>query len=187
MLFRSILSEDNIRRYIELVIEQAQTSYREPNPEQNAILLAITDVDTTLQRWEEVLERGLLSLEDASRRIVELRSQREGLLKRKAALEQKTLSLTKIHPIPTPLMGSYIKELQARLREKNIGYKKEFLREILREIRVSGKEISLTYRLPLTAQEPVSLNSDKAREQFFTRLKMVGPPEIGRASCRERV
>ena len=73
-------------------------------------------------------------------------------------------------------MGSYIKEMQARLREKNIGYKKEFLREILREIRVSGKEISLTYRLPLTAQEPVSLNSDKARKQFFTGLRMVGPP-----------
>ncbi len=39
--------------------------------------------------------------------------------------------------------------MQERLRTKKIGYKKEFLRKIIKEVRVKGREISLTYRLPI--------------------------------------
>jgi hypothetical protein len=76
-----ILSEDNVRRYIELVIDQARSD-PEPSAEEKAILLAIADADAKLRRWEEALERGLLSLEDASHRIKELRHERATLLKR---------------------------------------------------------------------------------------------------------
>ena len=31
---------------------------------------------------------------------------------------------------------------------KKTGYKKEFLREILKEVRVRGREVRLTYQLP---------------------------------------
>lgn len=43
---------------------------------------------------------------------------------------------------------SHIKEMQKRLKERAIGSKREFLKEIIREVRVRGKEITLTYRLP---------------------------------------
>ena len=101
-------------------------------------------MDAKLRRWEEALERGLLSLEDAAHRIKGLRHERAALLKTKNGLEQKSRSTAKILPIPTPLMNTYIREIQERLRTKKIGYKKEFLREIIKEVRVKGREITLT-------------------------------------------
>jgi hypothetical protein len=44
-------------------------------------------------------------------------------------------------------MDEYIRQM--RLREKKLGYKKKFLREILKEVRVRGSEVRLTYRLPM--------------------------------------
>ena len=120
-----ILSEDNVRRYIELVIEQTRSN-PEPSAEEKATLLAIADADAKLRRWEEALERGLLSLEDASHRIKELRHERAALLKTKDGLAQKSRSVGKVLPIPTPLMNNYIREMRERLRTKKIGYKKEF-------------------------------------------------------------
>jgi hypothetical protein len=43
--------------------------------------------------------------------------------------------------------------MQARLKDKKVGYKKEFLKEILKEVRIKGTEVTLTYRLPLSGEE----------------------------------
>jgi hypothetical protein len=37
--------------------------------------------------------------------------------------------------------------------EKKIGAKREFLQELLKEVRVRGSEITVTYKLPLRASE----------------------------------
>jgi hypothetical protein len=163
-----ILSEDNVRRDIELVIDQTRSDH-ESSAEEKAILLAIADADAKLHRWEEALERGLLSLEDASHRIKELRHERAALLKTKGELAQKPRSLRKALPIPTPLMNNYIREMQERLRTNKIGYKKEFLREIIKEVRVKGREITLTYRLPIAKKPSSGANGG----EFFTLLQMV--------------
>ena len=70
-----ILSEDNVRKYLQLVFDQNRPEQK-PSAEERAITLAITDADTKLRRWEDALERGLLSIEDAAHRIK--RSSREG-------------------------------------------------------------------------------------------------------------
>jgi len=77
-----ILSEENVRCYIELVPQQARQSQVNPSAEEQALKLTLTDVEARI-RWEDTLERGLLSLEDAAHRIKELRAEREALLKRK--------------------------------------------------------------------------------------------------------
>ncbi len=61
---------------------------------------------------------------------------------RKVELQKKSRSKASIAPIPTRLMKDYICEMQVRLREKKIGYKKEFLREIIKEIRESVVRMS---------------------------------------------
>jgi len=75
----------------------------------------------------------------------------------------------KVLPIPTPLMNNYVREMQERLRTKKIGNKKEFLREIIKEVRVKGREITLTYKLPLTKKPSGGGNGG----EFFTVLQMV--------------
>ena len=55
--------------------------------------------------------------------------------------------------------------MQARLKTKKIGYKKEFLKEIIREVRVRGKEIILTYKILLNPpRSPLGM----PRGKFFT-------------------
>ena len=89
-------------------------------------------------------------------RIKELRGQREELLQRKVELQKKARAGAKISPIPTPLMDEYVRQIQMRLRAKKIGHKKEFLREILKEVRVRGDAVRLTYKLPMTVRTPPS-------------------------------
>jgi len=44
--------------------------------------------------------------------------------------------------------------MQRRLREKKTGYKKEFLREVLKEVRIRGNAVRMTYKLPMTVRTP---------------------------------
>jgi len=53
-----ILSEENVRRYIELSPAGSQSQLN-PSAEEQALKLTITDVETRIRRWEDTLERGL--------------------------------------------------------------------------------------------------------------------------------
>ena len=55
----------------------------------------------------------------------------------------------KILPIPTKLMDAYVQAMQARLKAKGIGGRKEFLRELLKQVRIDGDKVTITYRLLL--------------------------------------
>ena len=156
-----------------LIFEQAQPTKPEQSAEETAVELAIEAVEAKVRRWEETLETGLLSLEECAGRIKELRGQREDLLSRRVELQKKSRAQAKkIAPIPTRLMEDYIRAMQIRLREKKIGYKKEFLREVVKEVRVRGTEIRLTYRLPMTVRTPPSKENPRTGE-FFTLYQMV--------------
>ena len=57
-----ILTPTNIRSYIQRVMESALKSQVNPSPEQEAVRLALNDVQTRLQRWENALESYKLPL-----------------------------------------------------------------------------------------------------------------------------
>jgi hypothetical protein len=143
---------------------------QEPTAEEKAIGAAITDADAKLRRWEEALERGLLSLEDAAKRIKDIRGGKATFLKTQIRLERQSRSRTEIRSIPTALMDNYINEMQKRLKEKAIGSQREFLKEVIKEVRVRGKEITLTYRLPWA---PASVSEKDKSGRFFTLSRMV--------------
>ena len=173
-----ILSEENVRKYIGLILEQAQQANLEPSADETAVKMALRDIESKLKRWEETLERGLLSLEDCAARIKELGQQREALLKRKVELHNKARAGAKITPIPTRLVAEYVRRMQMRLRAKKIGYKKEFIREILKEVRVKGNAVRLTYKLPMTVRTPLAEGKNPKKEEFFTLSQMVEPKGI---------
>ena len=181
-----ILSEENVRKYISLVLEQTQNSKPEETAEETAVELAIQAVEAKVRRWEETLEKGLLGLEECADRIKELRRQREDLLSRRVDLQKKSRAHAKILPIPTRLMDDFIREMKLRLREKKIGYKKEFLREILKEVRVRGSAVTLTYRLPMTVRTPPSKGTNPRTGEFFTLYQMVEPMGVEPTASRVR-
>ena len=63
--------------------------------------------------------------------------------------------------------------MQMRLRQKNIGFKKEFIREILKEVRVKGNAVRLTYKLPMTVRTPPPEGGNARKEEFFTLYHLV--------------
>jgi site-specific DNA recombinase len=181
-----ILSEENVRRYIGLVLEQVQRPKLEPSADQAAVELGLRQVESKLSRWEETLEKGLLSLEDCAARIKELRQQREALLSRKVELEKKTRGRARVLTIPTRLMDDYVRQIQQRLRQEKVGYKKEFIREILKEVRVRGNEVRLTYKLPMTVRTPPSEGGNPQKREFFTLYQMVEPMGVEPTASRVR-
>ena len=162
-----ILCQENVYKYLSLVLEQAG---QQPK---TAVEMALRDLDAKLRRWEEALEGGLLSLEDCAARIKELRQQREALLKRKIELHKKARAGAKILPTPTRLMNEYVQQMRLRLQQKNIGFRKEFIREILKEVRVKGNTVRLTYKLPMTVRTPPSESEKPRTGEFFTLYQLV--------------
>jgi hypothetical protein len=65
-------------------------------------------------------------------------------------------------------MLAYIAAMRSRLAAKQIGAKREFLQEVVKEVRVRGSNSTLTYKLPVRTSE----------FRFFTPLKLVGPPGL---------
>ena len=73
--------------------------------------LAVQAVEAKVRRWKETLKKGLLSLEECTGRIKELRREREGSAKpSRVVLQKKSRSQAKILAIPTLLMDEYIRE-----------------------------------------------------------------------------
>ena len=70
-------------------------------------------------------------------------------------------------------MDEYIRQMQLRLRENKIGYKKEFLREMLKEVRIRGSAVGLTFRLPVTVRTPPSEGINPRTGEFFTMCRLV--------------
>ena len=89
-------------------------------------------------------------------------------MSRKLELQKASSKQAKIIQIPTRLMDEYIRQLQVRLREKKIGYKKEFLREIVKQLRIRVSEITLSYRLPMTVRTPSAHVKNPRAGEFFT-------------------
>jgi hypothetical protein len=72
---KHVLSRKNVEKYIQLVIAQASAANVMLSPEETANKLAIEDTETRLRRSEDTLERGLLSQEEAAKRIKAIRAE----------------------------------------------------------------------------------------------------------------
>jgi hypothetical protein len=99
---------------------------------------------------------------------------------------EKARSAVCVLPIRTELMAQYVRDMQVRLREKKIGYQKEFLREILKEVRIKGNSVTLKYRLPAITRTPPARAKNPGKEEFFTLYQMVEPMGVEPTTSRVR-
>ena len=76
---KHVLSRSNVEKYIQLVIAQASAVNVRPTPRRRRTRLAIEDAETRLRRWEDTLERGPLSPEEAAKRIKAIRAELDAL------------------------------------------------------------------------------------------------------------
>ena len=66
------------------------------------------------------------------------------------------------------LMVEHVRQVKLRLPAKKIGYRKEFLGEILKEARVKGNAVQLTYKLTMTVRTPPSEGYTLGRGVLYT-------------------
>ncbi len=96
---------------------------------------------------------------------------KEGLLKRKAFLEQK--SQPQLSFIPTSLMAAFVVQMQKNLKARRAAHKKESLRRNLKEVRVKAGEITLTYNLPVAGPQSDSTRTESPRKSSLHCQRLV--------------
>ena len=69
-------------------------------------------------------------------------------------------------------MDIYVRAMQARLKTKKIGYNRAFLRDLVKEVKVDGDQVTLTYRLPLEIEPPPG-GGGGPKKKFFTVCQLV--------------
>ena len=101
----------------------------------------------------------------------------KNLKRSRAALSRSSaLSLTVEH----------VHQVKLRLRAEKIGYRKKFLREILKEVRVRDNAVRLADKLPMTVRTPLPKEENPRTEEFFTLYQMVEPMGVEPTASRVR-
>jgi len=143
-----ILTEENLTCLVELVNEEMDGTARTHKEELVAVLEEIADVNRRLARLYDSLETGKVELGDLAPRIKELRTRQEKLLATKVQLET-SLSDRRVELASPDIVRRYAADLRNLLTRSELAERKAFIRRFIKEVRVTGDEVVLTYTMPL--------------------------------------
>ena len=143
-----ILTEEHLTSLVALVNEEMDKATRTHKDELEAVHGEITDVNHRLERLYDSLETGKIELGDLAPRIKELRTRQEKLLARKAQLES-LLSDRRVELASPNVVRSYVADLRNLLKRSELAERRAFIRNFVKEVRVTGDEVVLTYTMPL--------------------------------------
>ena len=146
-----ILTEENLRQLVSLVNEEMDSSASEYRKSLEAVAAELTEVNHRLDRLYDALETGKLTLGDLAPRIQQLRHRQEQL---EATRDQLTdaLSNRKMELADLKLVVDYVEDLRGLLMNSSLAECKAFIRSFVKEVKVTGDEVTLLYTLPLPPQ-----------------------------------
>jgi site-specific DNA recombinase len=155
-----ILTEENLREVARQVNEEMDTSVVKYREELDIISTGVTGINSRLEKLYDALETGKIELDDLSPRIRQLRQQQQQLQARKWELEA-LLADRQMELVDLETVARCVDDLRNLLEESSIAERKSFIRSFVREIRVTGAEVLLTYTMPLppegTSEEKMSV------------------------------
>jgi len=106
----------------------------------------IINMNRRLERLYDALETGKIGLDELAPRIQELRRRQEKLQVRKIEIEC-LLSDRRVHLASPGVVTAYVNDLRNLLANSPLTERKAFIRSFVREIKVTGANISVTYTL----------------------------------------
>ena len=130
-------------------MDSAAGNYRE---DLNVIADEIAVINSRLERLYDALETGKLGLDDLAPRIQQLRHQQEKLQSKKWELEA-FLSDRRVELADPEMVTRCVDDLRSLLEESTLAERKSFIRSFVKEVKVTGNEVLLTYTMPLPPQE----------------------------------
>jgi len=143
-----ILTEEHLKRLVELVNQEMDVSSKQNQSELNAVLEHIADTNHRLERLYDAVETGKIPLADLAPRIRDLRERQEKLQAERIQIENQ-LSDRRIELASPEVVNSYVKDLRRVLEESELTEKRAFIRSFIKKINIIGKEAFLTYTMPI--------------------------------------
>jgi site-specific DNA recombinase len=146
-----ILTPDNLRRLVEMVNDEMDSATRSYRSELDTIAKEQTTINRRLGRLYDAVESTDFDFNDLAPRIRELRSQQEALQRRPAELEA-LLAERRIELADRDTVEAYVADMHALLDKTSLAERRAFIRSFVREVKVTGSEVLLTYTLPLSPE-----------------------------------
>ena len=145
-----ILTYDNLKELVSLVNEEMDSAASDYRERLNVITVEIDNVNQRLERLYDALETGSLQLADLAPRIQRLRQRQEQLHAAHWEMEN-LLSDRKVELADMETVKSYVEDLRNLLEDSQLTERKSFIKSFVREVRVTGTEVLLSYNIPLSA------------------------------------
>lgn len=143
-----ILTEDNLKDLVRLVNEEMDTASAGYQDRLETVTSAIADVNHRLERLYDALETGKLNMDDLSSRIQQLRARLKQLNAAKweidALIADRHLELA-----DEDTVGQYVQDLRTLLSESSLAERRAFIRSFVKEVKVAGDQVVLTYTIPM--------------------------------------
>jgi site-specific DNA recombinase len=143
-----ILTEENLQELVRLVNEEMDSTAGNYREELDVILGEIAGTNSCLERLYDALETGKLGLDDLAPRIQQLRHRQEQLQSRKWELEA-LLSDRRVELADFEMVTKCVDDLRSLLEESTLVERRSFIRSFVKEVKVTGDEVLLTYTMPL--------------------------------------
>jgi site-specific DNA recombinase len=145
-----VLNYESLEELVRIVNDEMDSVARDYSERLNIVLEEIESVSQRLERLYDALETGSLKLADLAPRIQRLRQHQEQLNATRLELEG-LLSDRKVELADAEAVKNCIIDLRTILEESTIAERKSFIKSIVREVIVTGSEVTLSYRPPLLA------------------------------------
>lgn len=145
-----VLTYENLCELVHLVNEEMDAAAGDYRERLNVISSETDNVNQRLERLYDALETGSLQLADLAPRIQRLRQRQEQLNAARLGLEN-LLSDRKVELADMETVKSYVEDLRNLLEDSSLAERKSFIKSFVREVRVTGTEVLLTYNIPLSA------------------------------------
>ena len=114
----------------------------------DGIIAETNDVEHRLERLYDALETGKVQISDLAPRIQVLRHRQQDLLALKLNEEQR-LSDKRVELADAETVTRSVNELHELLNNSQFPEKKSFVRTFVKEVKVTGDEVLITYTIPM--------------------------------------
>ena len=126
--------------------DSASKSYQD---ELDAISDEVVNISHRLERLYDAMETGKIDLDDLTPRIHELRNRQKKLQARRVQIES-ILSDRRVVLASPEIVKSYVDDLRNLLNNSSLAERRAFIRSFVKEVKVTGDEVFLTYTMPLS-------------------------------------
>jgi site-specific DNA recombinase len=143
-----VLTTDNLTRLVHMVNEEMDSMAIEYRQRLDNVINEIADADRRLERLYDALETGRIQLVDLAPRIQQLRQRRGQLEAARLQLEQE-ISARRVELADEETVAHCVSDLRNLLSESPLAERKSFVRSFVKEVKVTGDSVLLTYTIPM--------------------------------------